>query len=263
MNTQRIAIGIEYDGSQFYGYQMQSHGTRTVQDLVQQALAKIADHPVSVTCAGRTDTGVHATNQVLHFDTTADREDKAWVSGVNTHLPDDVAVLWTRNVGDDFNARFKATKRSYRYVIRNCSTRPAILNRRVTWIYEDLDVGKMHESAQVLIGKHDFSSFRSSQCQAKHANRVMESIDVIRDKEHIYIDVSANAFLHHMVRNIVGSLLLVGRGEKPVEWMAELLTAKDRNQAGMTASAAGLYLVAVEYPSEYGLPAKGWLPHYG
>lgn len=263
MKTQRIAIGIEYDGSHFNGYQMQSHGTRTVQDLVQQALSKVANHPVSVTCAGRTDTGVHATDQVLHFDTPAIREGKAWVQGVNTHLPDDIAVLWSRNVSDDFNARFKAVRRSYRYVIRNTPSRPAIQNRRVTWIYDDIDVAAMHEGAQALIGAHDFSSFRSSQCQAKHANRVMYSIDVTRDKDHIYIDVCANAFLHHMVRNIVGSLLLIGRGEKPVVWMSEVLALRDRKQAGMTAAAAGLYLVAVEYPPEYGLPSLGWLPHYG
>ena len=263
MNTQRIAIGIEYDGSQFSGYQMQSHGTRTVQDCLQQALSKVANHPVVVTCAGRTDTGVHATDQVVHFDTAAIREDKAWVLGVNTLLPDDVAVLWVKTVSDEFNARFRATMRTYRYVIRNTRTRPAILNRRVTWIYGELDIEAMHAGAQALIGEHDFSSFRSSKCQAKHPNRVMNSIDVTRDRDHIYIDVRANAFLHHMVRNIVGSLLQVGRGEKPIEWIAEILAIKDRNLAGMTASASGLYLVAVEYPPEYGIPASGWLPHYG
>lgn len=263
MNTQRIAIGIEYDGSQFKGWQMQSHGTRTVQESVQIALSKIANHPVIVTCAGRTDTGVHATDQVVHFDTTAIRENKAWIMGVNTELPDDVSILWAHEVVDDFNARFKATMRSYRYIIRNSSTRPAIHNHRVTWIYDELDTAAMHESAQSLIGQHDFSSFRSSQCQAKHAVRVMKSITVTRQQGHIYIDVRANAFLHHMVRNIVGSLLLVGRGDKNPQWMADLLELKDRKQAGMTASASGLYLVAVEYPPEYGLPSKGWLPQYG
>ena len=259
MNTQRIALGVEYDGSRFSGYQMQSHGARTVQECLQQALSKIADHPVTVTCAGRTDTGVHATDQVVHFDTSAIREDKAWVLGVNTLLPKDAI----KKVSDEFNARFKATMRSYRYVIRNTATRPAILNRRVTWVHAQLDVAAMHESAQALIGEHDFSSFRASQCQAKHPNRVMNSIDVTRDGDHIYIDVRANAFLHHMVRNIVGSLLLIGKGEKPVEWMAEILAHKDRKLAGMTASASGLYLVAVQYPAEYEIPSRGWLPHYG
>lgn len=263
MNTQRIALGIEYDGSQFKGYQMQAHGTRTVQELLQQALSKIANHPVSVTCAGRTDTGVHATAQVVHFDTAANREQKAWVMGVNTELPDDIAVHWAIDVPDDFSARFSATRRSYRYIIRNSPARPAINNHRVVWIYDDLNAEAMHDSAQALIGAHDFSSFRSSQCQAKHANRVMHSITVSRDKEHIYIDVIANAFLHHMVRNIVGSLLSVGRGVKPVEYMAELLALKDRKQAGITSVASGLYLVAVEYPAEYGLPQSGWLPYYG
>jgi len=263
MNTQRIAIGIEYDGSLFKGWQMQSHGTRTVQESVQQALSQIADHPVTVICAGRTDTGVHATGQVVHFDTTAVRENKAWVMGVNTELPDDVSILWAHQVADDFSARFKATMRTYRYVIRNSSTRPAIHNHRVAWIYDEIDTQAMHEGAQYLIGKHDFSSFRSSQCQAKHAVRVMKSITVSREQGHIYIDVRANAFLHHMVRNIVGSLLLVGRGDKPVQWIEQLLELKDRKQAGMTASASGLYLVAVEYPAEYGLPDRGWLPYYG
>lgn len=260
---QRIALGIEYDGSQFKGWQMQSHGTRTVQETVEQALSKVANHSVKVICAGRTDTGVHSTNQVVHFDTSATREDKAWIMGVNAELPDDVAILWAHKVDDQYNARFKATMRSYRYVIRNTRTRPAILNRRVSWIYDEINVNAMHEAAQALIGAHDFSSFRSSQCQAKHANRIMKSISVTRDKDHIYIDVCANAFLHHMVRNIVGSLLVIGRGDKSVEWMAELLEMKDRTKAGMTAAASGLYLVAVEYPPEYGLPSKGWLPHYG
>lgn len=263
MKTQRIAIGIEYDGSQFKGWQMQSHGTRTVQEAIQIALSKIANHPVVVTCAGRTDTGVHATNQVVNFDTSAVRENKAWIQGVNTELPDDVSVLWAHDVNDEFNARFKATMRSYRYVIRNSSTRAAILNRRVTWVYDVLDTQAMHDSAQCLIGQHDFSAFRSSQCQAKHAIRVMKSITVTRDEGHIYIDVRANAFLHHMVRNLVGSMLQIGQGNKPVQWMAELLEQKDRKLAGMTASASGLYLVAVEYPPEYGLPSKGWLPNYG
>lgn len=263
MSMQRIAIGIEYDGSQFNGYQMQASGTRTIQEQVEQALSKVADHPVSTTCAGRTDTGVHATHQVLHFDTTAVRENKAWLFGVNTHLPRDVSVSWAKEVPEDFSARFKATRRSYRYVIANTRTRPAILADRVTWIHDDLDITAMHDAAQALIGEHDFSSFRSSQCQAKHANRLMYSIEVSRSDRFIYIDVSANAFLHHMVRNIVGSLLVVGKGEKPVSWMAELLAERDRKLAGVTAAAAGLYLVAVEYPQEYGLPSLGWLPYYG
>ncbi len=262
MSSTRIALGIEYNGSQFCGWQMQSHGTRTVQEKVEQALSKVADHPVRVVCAGRTDTGVHATSQVVHFDTSSERLPKAWVMGTNVHLPDDVSVVWAKPVDDEFSARFSAFKRAYRYIIFNRKSRPGIHASQVSWIYDELNIDAMHEAAQALIGKHDFSAFRSSVCQAKHAVRIMESINVVRENDTIYIDVQANAFLHHMVRNIVGSLLMIGRGEHKVEWMAELLAGKDRTKAGPTASAAGLYLVAVEYPPEYELPSKGMLPRY-
>ncbi len=262
MSSTRIALGIEYNGSQFCGWQMQSHGTRTVQEKVEQALSKVADHPVRVVCAGRTDTGVHATSQVVHFDTSSERLPKAWVMGTNVHLPDDVSVVWAKPVDDEFSARFSAFKRAYRYIIFNRKSRPGIHASQVSWIYDELNIDAMHEAAQALIGKHDFSAFRSSVCQAKHAVRIMESINVVRENDTIYIDVQANAFLHHMVRNIVGSLLMIGRGEHKVEWMAELLAGKDRTKAGPTASAAGLYLVAVEYPPEYELLSKGILPRY-
>lgn len=263
MSSTRIALGIEYNGSQFCGWQMQSHGTRTVQEKIEQALSKVADHPVRVTCAGRTDTGVHATSQVVHFDTESERLAKAWVMGTNVHLPADVSVTWARQVDEEFSARFSAFKRAYRYIIFNRKSRPGIHSSQVSWIYDDLDTEVMHKAAQALIGKHDFSAFRSSVCQAKHAVRIMETISVVRENEYIYIDVQANAFLHHMVRNIVGSLLMVGRGEHKVSWIAELLEGKDRTKAGPTAMAAGLYLVAVEYPPEYELPTRGMLPHYG
>lgn len=262
MTTSRIAIGVEYNGSHFNGWQMQKQDARTVQDQVQQALSKVADHPVSVICAGRTDTGVHATGQVVHFDTSAERKLKAWVMGSNVYLPDDVSILWAKKVDDDFSARFSATKRRYRYVILNRSARTAIHSKQVTWVHDALNVEAMHEAAQALLGEHDFSSFRSSICQAKHAHRIMNSINVFRDTEYIYLDICANAFLHHMVRNIVGSLLMIGRGEQPVTWMADLLTQKDRTKAGPTAAAAGLYLVAVEYPQEYDLPSTGFLPRF-
>ena len=263
MSSTRIALGIEYNGSHFCGWQMQSHGTRTVQEKIEQALSKVADHPVRVVCAGRTDTGVHATSQVVHFDTESQRLDNAWVMGTNVHLPADVSVTWAKQVDDTFSARFSAFKRAYRYIIFNRKSRPGIHALQVSWIYDDLDTDAMHVAAQNLIGKHDFSSFRSSVCQAKHAVRTMETISVMRENEYIYIDVQANAFLHHMVRNLVGSLLMVGRGEHSVEWMAELLVGKDRTKAGPTAPAAGLYLVAVEYPPEYELPSRGMLPRYG
>ena len=262
MNTSRIAIGVEYNGSQFNGWQVQKQDARTVQALVEQALGKVADHPVSVICAGRTDTGVHATGQVVHFDTTAERQLKAWVMGSNVQLPDDVSILWAKPVDDEFSARFSAKLRRYRYVILNRSARSAILSKQITWIHDELNVEAMHEAAQALLGEQDFSSFRSSICQAKHARRMMHSIKVSREGEFIYFDLCANAFLHHMVRNIVGSLLMVGRGEQPVSWMAEVLAKKDRTKAGPTAAAYGLYLVAVEYPEQYGLPVTGYLPRF-
>jgi len=260
--TCRIALGIEYDGSRYCGWQMQSHGTRTVQHEIEKALSIVADHKVQVVCAGRTDTGVHATGQVVHFDTDAQRELKAWVMGVNTHLPDDVCVHWARRVADDFSARFSATMRSYRYVILQRAARPALYSHRVTWVHDDLDIRAMQEAAQALLGENDFSSFRSSACQSEHAMRFMKSIDVSAESSFVYIDIQANAFLHHMVRNIVGSLLKVGTGERPLTWMGELLALRDRTQAGPTAPAQGLYLVAVQYPHEYDLPVSGIVPHF-
>lgn len=257
---QRIALGIEYDGSSFNGWQMQAHGTRTVQAELQRALSVVADEDVVVTCAGRTDTGVHASGQVVHFDTTASRLPKAWVMGVNAHLPDDVSVVWSREMDDSFNARFSATMRGYRYVLFNRKARSALLHRRVAWIHDRLDVDAMHRAAQALLGENDFSSFRAASCQAGHARRFMRSISVQRAGDFVYFDIHANAFLHHMVRNIVGSLLVVGRGEQPVHWLGELLAMQDRTQAGITAPADGLYLVSVEYPQSYGLPTSGIVP---
>jgi tRNA pseudouridine38-40 synthase len=261
--TYRIALGIEYDGSRYCGWQMQSHGTRTVQHEIEKALSIVADHPVQVVCAGRTDTGVHATGQVVHFDTHAERKLKAWVMGVNTHLPDDISVYWSKQVDAGFSARFSANMRSYRYVIQQRAARPALYSHRVTWVYDDLNTRAMHEAAQALVGENDFSSFRSSACQSEHAMRFIRSIEISAESSFVYIDIQANAFLHHMVRNIVGSLLKVGTGERQVSWMAELLALKDRTRAGPTAPAQGLYLVAVQYPPEYDLPVSGIVPHFG
>jgi tRNA pseudouridine38-40 synthase len=258
----RIALGVEYNGSRYCGWQMQSHGTRTVQHELEKALSIVADHPVQVVCAGRTDTGVHATGQVVHFDTTAERPSRAWVMGVNTHLPDDICVHWSSTVDADFSARFSATMRAYRYVIQQRAARPALYSRRVTWIHHQLDTVAMHQAAQALLGENDFSSFRSSACQSEHAMRFIQSIDVSAEDGFVYVDIRANAFLHHMVRNIVGSLLLVGSGEQPVGWIAELLALKDRTRAGPTAPADGLYLVEVQYPDEYGLPVSGIVPKF-
>ena len=261
--TQRIALGVEYDGSGFCGWQMQSHGTRTVQREIERALSIVADHDIRVVCAGRTDTGVHASGQVVHFDTRAERRTKAWVMGVNAHLPDDVCVYWAREVPGAFSARFSATLRSYRYVIQQRTARPALNSRRVTWVRHALDAGAMQASAQALLGENDFSSFRSAACQSAHAMRFVKSIEVSTDGGFVYVDIQANAFLHHMVRNIVGSLLKVGCGERPPGWIAELLATKDRTRAGPTAPAEGLYLVAVQYPDEFDIPASGVVPCFG
>lgn len=258
----RIALGIEYDGSRFAGWQMQKHGTRTVQENVEQALSVVADEKIQVVCAGRTDTGVHATGQIVHFDCSAERPDKAWIMGVNAHLPDDINTFWVKQVDDDFSARFSATARQYRYVILNRHARSAILNKRVTWKHGELDAEAMHQSAQALIGERDFSSFRSASCQAEHARRNVHWVKVTRNADFVYVDIEANAFLHHMVRNIVGSLMMVGRGEKPVEWIADLMGVLDRNQAGPTAVADGLYLIKVTYPEAAGVQPAVFLPSF-
>jgi len=256
----KIALGIEYDGSQFAGWQMQKHGTRTVQECVEKALSQVANQPVQVVCAGRTDTGVHATGQVVHFECDASRNKKAWVMGVNTHLPGDIASVWAQEVEDDFSARFSATARQYRYIILNRQARPAVLSKKVTWKHGAFNVEAMHQAAQALTGEQDFSSFRSSACQAEHANRNVHWVKVSRQSDYIYIDIEANAFLHHMVRNIVGSLMMIGHGEKTVTWMAELMQQKDRNFAGPTALADGLYLVKVSYPEKTGISSDIHLP---
>jgi len=252
----RIAIGVEYDGSRFCGWQAQT-ATRTVQEAVEQALSKVADHPVRVVCAGRTDTGVHATGQVVHFDSDAPRTMRSWVLGANSNLPPDVSLLWAVETAPDFHARFSATARSYRYVILNRFTRPALLRDRVCWYHGPLDVAPMQAAARHLIGEHDFTSFRAVACQAKHPVRTVERLEVRRDGDFIHIEVTANAFLHHMVRNIAGVLLAIGAGERPAEWAEELLRVRDRTVGGVTAPPGGLYLVAVRYPERFGLPTGG------
>ncbi len=261
MASKRVALGIEYNGSLFNGYQLQSAGTRTVQGELERALSKVADEPVRLTCAGRTDTGVHATGQVVHFNTEVQRELKAWMLGGNTNLPRDISIHWVHQVKNDFSARFSAISRSYRYILCNRKVRSAVFQHNVSWSFERLDEKLMNTAAQMLIGEHDFSAFRSSQCQAKHAVRKMQNIAVKREGDYVVLDIKANAFLHHMVRNIMGTLMVIGRGEQPVEWMQEVISGQDRKKAGMTAQAAGLYLINVEYPAEHGLPDSGWLPN--
>jgi tRNA pseudouridine38-40 synthase len=226
------------------------------QSEVERALSAIADHPLEVTCAGRTDSGVHAECQVIHFDTDAVRAPRAWLLGTNSLLPSGIAVLWVQPVAETFHARYAARARRYRYRILNRQVRPALGARFLAWERRPLDASLMHAAAQALIGEHDFSAFRTSQCQARHPVRHMHAIDVRRDAEQVIVEVQANAFLHHMVRNIVGSLLPIGRGERPVEWVAELLAGRDRDVAGPTAMAQGLTFLGPRFPAEWGLPAE-------
>lgn len=256
----RIALGIEYDGSGFKGWQLQRHGVRTVQGELEAALQRVAAHPVRVSCAGRTDTGVHAVGQVVHFDTEAERQPRNWVLGANANLPDDVAVSWARVVDDSFHARFSAQARSYRYLILNRPTRSALFAGRVTWIHRPLDPERMHLAGQALVGTHDFSSYRALGCQAKSPVRTLHSLDVIRHGELIELRVHANAFLHHMIRNIAGVLTAIGRGDKPQEWAAEVLGLCDRTRGGVTAPPDGLYFARVWYPDEYQIPGPPPVP---
>ncbi len=251
----RLALGIEYDGTDFLGWQRLSHGP-SVQAAVEQALSFVADAPIDVTCAGRTDTGVHAMCQVVHFDTHATRSMRAWTLGACSNLPRSVAVLWTQTVNADFHARFDARARRYRYTLLNRPVRAALEARHVTWERLPLDAAVMHDAAQALVGEHDFSAFRAVSCEARHARRNVHEVSVRRDGEHVVIEIQANAFLHHMVRNIVGSLLPVGRGQRPPAWIAELLAGRDRGVAGPTAPASGLTFVGPRYPPACGLPAE-------
>lgn len=249
----RIALGIEYDGSHFCGWQYQDHSP-SVQAGVEAALAEVANAPVRVICAGRTDTGVHALNQVVHFDTEVNRSERAWVFGSNTNLPKGVVVLWARVMDDSFHARFSATRRRYRYVIFNRNVRPTFLVNRVTWEYRALDVEPMQLAANHLLGKHDFNAYRAAACQAKSSVREIYSLEVKRQQDLVIIDVEANAFLHHMVRNIAGVLMAIGAGEKPPGWSKDVLMSKDRVHGGVTAPPYGLYLMDVDYEAQYQIP---------
>jgi len=248
-----IALGVEYDGNAYCGWQRQSHSP-SVQQNLEQVLATIANHPVSVYCAGRTDTGVSATGQVVNFKLDNPRPLKAWHMGANTLLPDDISIRWAEEMPDDFHARHSATARRYRYVIQNTHYQCATLSGKVTWYRPPLDADKMNLAAQALPGEQDFSSFQASSCQSSTPFRFIKGITVSRWHEFVIIDICANAFLHHMVRNIVGCLLEIGCGRQPVEFAGSVLALRDRSKAPMTARPEGLYLVSVEYPQQYKLP---------
>lgn len=252
----RIALGLEYDGAAFCGWQTQPGGCG-VQDHLQQALARFAGAAVEVTAAGRTDAGVHATAQVVHFDATVERDEIAWVRGTNSNLHEGARVLWAREVPADFHARFSARSRTYRYLLQDTPVAPAILRTRVGWYFRPLDVTLMAEAASVLAGEHDFSAFRSAECQAKSPLRNLLEARVARDRGFVTFVFRANAFLHHMVRNMVGSLVYVGAGKHPPEWIGTLLAGKDRRLAAPTFAPDGLYLTAVEYDPAFQLPKPG------
>lgn len=249
----RIAAIIEYDGSSFSGWQRQVHA-RSVQAVVEEALSRVADEPIQVTVAGRTDAGVHALAQAIHFDTSATRSEYSWVRGANSNLPNDAALLWAGEVDAGFHARYSATGRHYHYVILNRLVRPTYLARRVTHEYRPLDVARMQNGARHLIGEHDFTSFRAAECQAKNPVRALRALEVTRHGELVHLRAYANAFLQHMVRNIAGVLMTIGSGEREPEWAKEVLEARDRRQGGITAAPDGLYLKEIEYPEHFNIP---------
>lgn len=251
----RIALGIEYDGTAYNGWQRQRAGLG-VQERLEDALSLVADHNVEAICAGRTDTGVHATGQVAHFDTISRRGERSWVLGANTNLPDDISVTWAREVDEEFHARFSATGRTYQYLILNRLQRSALYRHRAWWVHEPLDVAQMQLAAAAIVGEHDFSAFRAAGCQASHATREITALTLERQGEFILLEVSANAFLQHMVRNITGTLVAIGRGDEKPDWATEVLAGRDRKAAGIAAPPHGLTLVAVDYPPEFGLPAN-------
>ncbi|MBE8189339.1 MAG: tRNA pseudouridine(38-40) synthase TruA [Candidatus Thioglobus sp.] len=239
----KIVLGVEYLGTNFHGWQRQKSGVRTVQQVVEEALSRVADEQIQVFCCGRTDAGVHAVEQIIHFETTARRQQKAWVFGGNVNLPSDVNFLWAREVADDFHARFNAIARQYNYKIHNTKTRSALLAAHSLWQPMPLDVQAMNTAAECLLGEHDFSAFQSSLCQAKSPIKTIEFIHFTKSGEHIILDIKANAFLHRMVRNIVGTLLKIGRGEREIGWLKTVLDSKQRQNAGSTAAPQGLYFV--------------------
>ena len=250
----RLAFGVEYDGSNLLGWQEQPEG-RSVQGCLQEALSRVADEQLKVICAGRTDAGVHATAQVAHIETNARRNERSWLLGANSNLPDDINVNWVQPVADEFHARFSARSRTYQYLILNCSRRSGLWRRHSGWVREELEIERMRRGARFLLGEHDFSSFRAAACQAKTPVRIIHCIDIERRGDLVSLSIRANAFLQHMVRNIAGTLIRIGRGDAEPAWAGEVLAARDRCAAGSKAPPAGLYLVGVGYDQSHGLPA--------
>jgi tRNA pseudouridine38-40 synthase len=250
----RFAVGLEYDGTAYAGWQTQQQGVRSVQQEAERALSVLADSPVELTCAGRTDAGVHARLQVAHFDSDAVRPLRGWTLGANTNLPRDVSVAWVVPVPSHFHARYSAEARTYRYFIFNRNVRSALVEKRAAHVHRPLDHVRMREGALALIGNHDFSAFRSSECQARSTVRRLTRLTVERDGDWIVMDVTANAFLHHMVRNIAGLLMAIGQGDQAPGWASEVLQSRDRTRGGVTAPPEGLYMWAIDYPAAFGLP---------
>jgi tRNA pseudouridine38-40 synthase len=259
----RVALGLEYKGARYRGFQRQAGNVASIQGCLEDALSKVAGGaPVNIHCAGRTDASVHASGQVVHFDTDVERPLHAWIMGANMNLPKDISVTWAKVMPAHFHARFSAMARRYRYVIYSDPIRPAHMAEEVTWNHRPLDVARMREAARALVGTHDFSSFRASQCQAKSPIKTVHHLEVIEHGCFIVLDIRANAFLHHMVRNIAGVLMAIGAGERPIEWVSEVLARAERRSGGVTAHPYGLYLVQVEYPEEFDLPARYLGPHF-
>lgn len=258
----RYAACIEYDGSAFSGWQAQKHDVRTVQETLEKALTKVADHVVTIITAGRTDSRVHATHQVIHFDSVADRSLDAWLRGGNRFLDHDVRIRWLQEVPDSFHARFSAGSRSYRYIIYQHRVASAILRKQVTHTHMVLDINAMRNAAKHLVGQHDFSSFRAAGCQAHSPIRNLTELRLYQHGPWVWFDVTANAFLQHMVRNIAGCLMAVGSGKHPADWVREVLQLKDRTKGEITALASGLYLTGIEYAAEYNLPTSQHKPSF-